>query len=261
MTIANKPTPQIKQTPRPDNITALYLGLTYEDWDDQEQWIPMMRISWDDAGYYYHSFTQAFKDNYELVKGNVLNPKRGFTQTWQDKRITGLFDGRIPRRADSMESYNLYGVGDSKGDFISLFARNGGKRHGDRYDVFPEVSPNDAGEYNFWFPVYGLPTLIAEGRDEVKAIADTIAPKQQLELEVQSSGTKIYSQKTHIGYCPEYIHYLLTNNSGCSYEIVGDIVNLDEPCYEDRVVAKLKLTSPKSIYSNHAFQPINEMPV
>ena len=261
MTIANKTSLQTQQTQRPDRVTALYIGLTYEDWNDNTLWLPMMRISWDDAGYYYHSFTQAFADNYELVKGHVLNPKRGYTQTWKDKRITGIFDGRIPRRADSMSAYDLFGVGESKGDFISLFARNGGTRHGDRYDVFPEVTPNEAGEYEFWFRIYGLPTLISEGHEEVRAIADTIQPQQKLSLKTLASSTEIFGDKVHLGHCPSYIHYLLSQNPNCGYAIVADIVNQDEFRYAYKIIAKLTVNSASSIYTNCAFKPINQMPV
>ena len=221
----------------------------------------MMRISWDDAGYYYHSFTQAFADNYELVKGNVLNPKHGYTQTWKDKRITGIFDGRIPRRADSMESYDLFGISQHKGDFISLFARNAGARHGDRYDVFPEVTPNEVGEYEFWFRVYGLPTLIREGCKAVKTIADKLEPQQKLTLKIEANKTKIYCGDVHIGHCPHYIHFFLTQNPNCKHKIVADIVNRDEYCYEDRIIVKLILTSKKPIYSYRDLQPINQMPI
>lgn len=261
MITTNKTDLEGKQSPRKDKVTALYVGLTYEDWSDVTKWLPMMRISWDDAGYYYHSFTEAFRDNYELVKGNILNPKRGYTQTLKDKRIAGIFNGRIPRRADTMELYDLFGVGDSKGDFISLFARNGGIRHGDRYDVFPEITPNTAGEYEFWFRIYDLPTLIGNGHEEVKEIADTIAVKQKLDLEVCSDETKIYCQGVHIGYCPHYIHYLLSNNPECEHEITADIVNRNELCHEDKIIAKLTLKASKSIFSCHDFRSINHMPV
>lgn len=261
MTIANKTNLEGKQSLRPDKVTALYVGVTYEDWSNKTQWLPMMRISWDDAGYYYHSFTKAFQDNYELVKGNVLNPKRGYTQTWKDKRISGIFDGRIPRRADTMELYDLFGVGDYKGDFIALFARNGGNRHGDRYDVFPEITPNAAGEYEFWFRIYDLPTFIGNGDDEVRKIADTIEVKQELDLKVGSNETKIYCQGIHIGYCPHYIHYLLSNNPEYKYEITADIVNQSEFRYAYKIVAKLSLNSDEPIFSQQDFKLINPMPV
>ena len=261
MIATNKTDLEGKQSTRQDNVTALYIGLTYEDYEDREQWLPMMRISWDDAGYYYHSFTKAFQENYELVKGNVLNPRHGYTQTWKDKRIAGIFDGRIPRRADSMESYDIFGVGDSKGDFISLFARNGGRRHGDRYDIFPEVTPNAAGEYEFWFRIYDLPTLIRHGHDEVREIADKIEVKQKLDLEVGSDETRIYCQGVHIGYCPRYVHYLLSDNPECKYDIVADIANQDEFRYAYKIIAKLSLNSDRSIFSQQDFKPINQMPV
>ncbi|MGB5633859.1 MAG: hypothetical protein WBM44_25470 [Waterburya sp.] len=261
MIATNKTDLEGKQSTRQDNVTALYIGLTYEDYEDREQWLPMMRISWDDAGYYYHSFTKAFQENYELVKGNVLNPRHGYTQTWKDKRIAGIFDGRIPRRADSMESYDIFGVGDSKGDFISLFARNGGIRHGDRYDVFPEITPNAAGEYEFWFRIYDLPTLIRDGHDEVRFVADTIEVKQRLDLEVGSDKTKIYCQGVHIGHCPHYIHYLLSNNPEYKHGIAADIVNRNELCYEDKIIAKLTLKASEPIFARHDLEPINHMPV
>ena len=251
-----------RQTLRKDLVTALYMGMTCQDSNiSKSQWLPVMRISWDDDGYYYYSYTQAFEDNYQQLKGIILNPKRGYTQTWKDKHLPMWFDGRIPKRADSMEEYDTFGLGDRQGDVIALFARNGGRRHGDNFDVFPEVRPNNKGEYCFWFRVYGLPTLIKQGDREVETIANTIAPGQKLNIELSNGFAKIHHQEVHIGHCPQYIHFLLSQNRECSYEAVADLVNQEEPCYEDKIVVKLLLKASANIYSNRAMKPINKMSV
>lgn len=259
MQISNVPS---SQTLRKDLVTGLYLGFTYQDGNtNKSNWLPVMRISWDEEGYYYYSYTQAFQDNYQQIKGIILNPKHGYTQTWKDRSLPMWFDGRIPRRPDSMQEYDLFGLGDRQKDVIALFARNGGKKHGDNFDVFPEVRPDDKGNYCFWFRVYGLPTLIKFGNEEVETIANTIVPGQKLNIKLLNGEAKIYCQGVHIGYCPQYIHFLLSLYPECKYEAVADIVNREDFRYAYRIIVKFELSSQHSIFNHKSMKSINRMPV
>ena len=206
---------ETNRTIRDDLVTALYVGVSYRNSQTNLKcWLPMVRVGWDDEGYYHWSFTQGFKAEYDELFGNILNPQRGYTQTWKDKIIPYYFKGRIPHRADSMKEYNVFGLGHKKGDFIGLLARNGGMVVGDNYDIFPEVSRDESGNYNFYFAPFGLATMIGNGDVNAKKALEQIKVGQELEIKLSDKNqAKIYLAKVLIGYCPSYINYLLRLNS------------------------------------------------
>lgn len=244
------------QTLRSDRISGLYMGYTHDN-----IWIPVRRISWDDEGYFYDSFLQGFEDNYEKIKGLVLNPAKGYTQTLKDKRVPAFLHSRIPHRSDSMVAYELLGLSQQKGDFIALVARNVGKKHGDRYDIFPELQPDNNGKYEFYFPIPGLATLIKEGNQNVRDIADNITLKAPVNLELFKDLGNIYHQGIRIGNCPQYLHYLLTNNPRAKYDLDICIINNHEFEYAYKIVAKLSICSTRSLYDLPQLAPLNFMPV
>ena len=251
-----------QQTLRQDRISALYMGINYTDIDtNSRKWIPMMRISWDNDGYYYHSYTKGFQDNYHQLKGNVLNSQRGYSQTWKDRRMTGFMNGRIPQRADSMHQYDLLGIGELKGDAIAYLSRSGGEKVGDNWDVFAEVKPNDLGLYHFYFPVKEVATLIGNGSESVKAIANSVKPEQKLDLKVNPSFTDIYCYGIRIGSTPQYLHALLSLNSDIKWTAQICMTNQHQPIYAYKMIARVSIHSSENIYTNRIFQPINKMPV
>lgn len=247
------------KTFREDNIKALYVGINYQDEADKQQWLPMVKISWN-KGYYYYSFTKGFAAHYDELKGNVLNPQRGYTQTWKDQEVPWWLNQRIPHRADSMEIYDIFGLGNHKGDFIALFARTGGRRNGDYYDLFAELAPQD-NRYEYYFPIFGLPGLVKAGKKAVAALADNIKRGQELELVLTPERCEIYCLGIYIGHTPPYLHYLLSHNPQCQYRAWTEIVNSDEYRYAYKIVGKIEVYSTSSIYSFESLQPINLMPI
>lgn len=243
-----------KQTLRKDFITGLYVGYTHYN-----NWIPVMRISWDDEGYFYKSFTVGFQDHYDEIKGLVLNPKKGYSQTDKDKRVPYPLNNRIPHRADSMTKYNLYGLTAQKGDFIALVARNCGYRNGDNFDLFPEIKANHNGQTNFYFALDGLPTLIKQGSASAKAVADNIQPGQKLDLNLDEKGN-IYCQEILIGHCPNYLQYLLSKNQ-VEYRLKTHIVNNNEQMYAYCIIIELSVHCEQNLYNLTTLETLNPMPV
>lgn len=68
------------QSSRADGITALYLGCKTNNTTGSPPptWLPIYRFSWDNDGYFYYSYTKGFQDNYERLKGHIINPDCGF---------------------------------------------------------------------------------------------------------------------------------------------------------------------------------------
>ena len=257
--LTSTPTPQ--QTQRSDRITALYIGLTYNQLEENK-WLPMMRISWDDDGNYYHSYTQAFSNNYYGLEGHVLNPERGYTKLLKEKKIIEILNNRTPRRPDSMVEYDLLGIEDLKGDAIAYLARSGGEVQSDRYDVFPEIAPNSNEVYDFYFPISGICELYSNRDLTAKIMFDLLPEGRKLELRHTVNNTEIYHLGTKIGYCPKYVSYLLkTLDNNYKYQLSVERVNKLDPRYVFRAIANLKIKSHQNLFNNPLFETIHPMPV
>ena len=266
-TIKNIASTSIKDTAvqslRTDRITALYLGCKTNDLPNLTKpiWVPIYRMSWDDEGNFYYSYTKGFERHHEQLKGHIINPDGGFNRLWKTKHLDTRFSTRIPRRAEEMKIYDLLGVGDVKGDYIAYLARSGGRRFGDNYDIFPEVQCNENGFYSFNFLIVGLGNKVKHNHDQVKLIADTIEAVEPLELKIESEHSYIFCRGVELGYCPEYIHHLIKSDSYCQHQIEIERVNPESETYGGRIVVNLQLKFDFAPWQQSEFQPINPMPV
>lgn len=251
------------QSLRADRIAALYKGCKTNELPNFPSpiWLPIYRLSWDDDGYFYYSYTKGFKDNYEQLKGHIINPDCGFNKLWITKHLDTRISTRIPRRADSMKNYDLLGVGDLKGDYIAYLARSGGKRVGDNYDIFPEVKSDANGYYNFYFPVEGLGSKVKQKDEKVQKIADTVGKSESLVLNLQKEQSYIFCQDVEIGHCPEYIHHLLQSSIYQQHQIQIEQVNHESDTYGGKIIVNLQLKFSSNPWLLREFQPLNHMPV
>jgi hypothetical protein len=251
-----------QQTPRSDGITALYMGWTYpQPKPGEPAWLPVYRMSWDDDGYFYYSYTQALKIYPERARGIIINPDCGYAGLWKTKYLDGIYSNRIPRRGDLMELYDLVGIGEKKDDWIAYLACSGGKKSGDNFDIFPELTLDENGWYHFHFPLYGLTTEIRNGNNLVREIADTIELSELLTLKINSENARIFCRNIEIGYCPSYVYYFLTSLADCKYTLELARVNRDDRRYAMRIMMKLSLQASSSIFEMSELKPINPMPV
>ena len=250
------------QSLRTDRITALYLGCKTNDLPDFPRpiWLPIYRMSWDDEGYFYYSYTKGFEQHHEQLKGHIINPIGGFSQLWKTKHLDTRFGTRIPRRHDSMSEYDWLGIGDAKGDYIACLARSGGRRFGDNYDIFPEVQPDFHGDYNFYFAVLGLIDSIKQS-DDAKTVFETLETGASLELKVGEEHSYIIGRGLELGHCPEYINRLLKLVSLQQQEIQVEQVNRQSNGYGRGIIVNLKLKFSSSPWLTEDFQPLNSMPV
>lgn len=251
------------QSSRADRIAALYLGCKTNELPDEASpiWLPIYRMSWDDEGYFYYSYTKGFKQYHEQLKGHIINPDCGFNQLWTTKHLDTRLGTRIPRRADSMQLYELLGIGDAEGDYIAYLARSGGKRVGDNYDIFPEVQCDRDGYYSFNFLIVELGNKVKQNQKQVKFIADTIEVAEPLELKIKPKHSYIFGRGVELGYCPEYIHHLLKSNIYRQHRIRIERVNHQSDTYGSRIVVNLQLKFDSIPWLLKEFQPLNPMPV
>ncbi len=254
----NKPKPNLL---RDDKIKALYVGWTDKrPQPDFPVWIPIYRMTWDNQGNFYYSYTHGFKNNLDRLKSKIVNPHCGFTQTWITPHIDPIINSRIPHRPDSMKQYDLLGLGYKKGDFIAYLSRSVGLSATDNYDIFPEVSPSALGYYHFYFPLLGLATKIRQGNHLIKKIADSLTLASQLSLKRTIVGTFVMADNEEIGRIPNYLHYLVGSTSipAHSFNIIK--INPQDRTYGGRIILSLKIKFQDNPYSRKKFQPLNPMP-
>ncbi len=245
-----------------DQIKALYVGWTDNRLTPMKPiWIPIYRMSWDNQGKFYYSYTRGFKDNLDRLKSKIVNPDCGFNQTWVTPHIDSIISSRIPHRPDSMKQYDLLGLGEEmRGDFIAYLARSGGERATDNYDIFPEVTPDMLGYYSFYFPLKGLATKIRQGNHHIKVRADNLTKTSFLSLKLTPLTTFVMIDNQEIGHIPYYLHYLLHNDADAPHFLNIVKINHEDRTYGARIILNLKIKFHSLPFSEQEFQPLNPMP-
>lgn len=251
----------MKTSLRNDGIKALYVGWT----DNRSQpdfpiWIPIYRMTWDEPGKFYYSYTHGFKDNLDRLKSKIVNPDRGFNQTWITPHIDPIISSRIPHRPDSIKQYDLLGLGDQKGDAIAYLSRSIGLSATDNYDIFPEVNPSKGGYYHFYFPLLGLATRIRQGQENIKEIVNSLTLSSKLSLKPIPFTTRVVTNNEEIGHIPNYLHYLLRSEPKAAYLFDILQINSQDRTYGARIILSLKIKFQSHPYSQQQFQSLNPMP-
>lgn len=106
-------------------------------------------------------------------------------------------------------------------DPVEFVARDGGYRHGDLCNIFPEVAPNEQGNYNFVFRGIDRWVMSSSNKPELETISVgakvTIQPptrekllsdewkKTTIEPPPEAIRMKLYAENYMVGYAPHYI--------------------------------------------------------
>jgi hypothetical protein len=251
-----------KSNPKND-INALYFGYNT---GQKPSFLPIAKMTWNAQNYYY-SYTESFASNLNTVfglKAMIINPNCGFNQTWVMDEPHNLLLSRIPRRADSLELYELLGLDSSNQDVIAYLARSGGRKIGSKITVFPQVSVDDSGYYCYYFLIQGLATKITDNNETFKTIVDSISTQDSLQiidLDNKKGISQIYLKDLCIGYCPEYISYLTMTNLkdfvSQDYRLEIVKVNRHDYTYSARVLVCLKLKFKVDPYLTSELLPLN----
>ena len=231
-----------------------------------QQWIPIERISWDGQGNYYYSYTQGFEANYQRLRSMIFNPDAGYKKVWHLKQLTPNLINRTPHRIDTLYLYDFLGIPEAKAkkDTIAYLSRSLARSHNNGYDFFPEVIPDENGNYKFYFLLLGLALLVKAQAPGVKEFADNLTGNEKLTIVIDKNQgqTKVFFDKLHIGYCPDYIHFFLTQCPVESVNLSIEQVNRDDLYYGGRILIKcsIKPFEQGQLYAHPLLHPLNYMP-
>jgi hypothetical protein len=200
---------QLKQI---NQITALFMGQT-----DLKTglWFPIKKMTWDYIdGEYLNCITvyttgarrllQMYPNNPHLVGFGSLDRVR------KDKDIYRCpFANRMPLSREPLpEKLSVLGL-DSEAservDPVKYVARSGGYRHGDNNDLFPEITPDVNGVYNFYF----LPISSYQIAHPDDGEFDYLTPGEKLNPILIDNQIKLQHLHTIIGSTPGYITELI----------------------------------------------------
>jgi hypothetical protein len=135
-------------------ITGLFMG-----WTDfySKEWFPVRKMIWIDREYhtvYLHGMlaaTEISETQRAMVKSGLVKLDR--IEVSDDIQLS--FKRRMPvhRPFTDLEKLERLGLPRSlnKFDPFEYVARTGGYMATDNYDIFPQVTPNESGIYQFYF--------------------------------------------------------------------------------------------------------------
>ena len=109
-----------------------------------------------DLSQYYFRYTEGMNQviQVSLIEKNAFihHPDRMY-QTQTTKQVSMDFESRMPLHHFKYvpKQQEWFGLPGDPIDPIRFVARSGGYRYGDSYDVFPEIKPDLAGNYHFYF--------------------------------------------------------------------------------------------------------------
>ena len=208
-----------------NKIVALFMGKMDLS---TGKWFPFQKMTWEakkDTNYLNCSISfiegaKAFRRLYPksenvISYGEVKNYPDLFSSPWRN---------RMPlSRPLELSSRNIYGFDlNKKIDPIKYVAISGGYRHGDRNCLFPELAPDERGNYNFIFRGVDSWYMPSENKPEIETIPipTQVTLKLPCEIEIEPGEwkeytpppeairMKMYAKGQLVGYAPQYIQDL-----------------------------------------------------
>ena len=143
-------------------ITGLFLG-----WQDYQSdlWLPVAKMTWaPDLSRYCKQYTKGMERAIEISpieKSSFIRHPSRLYQSQLSENESLNFKSRMPlsRTKYVPEHQQWLGLPEDPIDPIAYVSRTGGKRINDSYDVFPEVKPDQDGNYHFYFLPFDLNKL------------------------------------------------------------------------------------------------------
>ncbi len=179
-------------------ITGLFMG-----WTDpvSNQWFPIKKMTWDRSKYYtvylegMLAAMQVSEAHRTLVKSGLVKLDR--VEITDDIHVS--FRTRMPVNRPFSSEWKLRRLGLSidltQFDPFEYISRSGGYTGGDTSDLFPEVTPDELGKYNFYFGIRYI-----EGIDISEYISQL-----QIGTKLMINDGLIYHQDFLLGKSPGYI--------------------------------------------------------
>lgn len=210
-----------------NEITALFMG----ELDSKTgKWFPIKKMTWSkrrNQNYLNCSikFIQG-ASNYQALypeRKNLFIP-RDITRVmkYQDVEDCAWSDRMPVARPLEVELKKCMGLDlNSFVDPIKFVARDGGYQDGDLCGLFPEIAPDEQGNYNFMFRGIDVWVMCSDNKPELEAIPVgakvTLQPQDKLEIvsgewkkpmvepPPETIRMKMFVGKSMVGYAPPYI--------------------------------------------------------
>jgi hypothetical protein len=199
-------------------ITGLFMG-----WTDPvtKQWFPIKKMTWS-GGKYYTVHLQGLLAAMEISEGHRTLVKAGLTkpdEVYISNEIEVSFRTRMPVNRPFTDVGELERMGLSidltQFDPFEYTARSGGGIGGDTYDLFPEITPDDAGIYHFYFGIGDIDHL------DITEYIRCLELGSQLEVK----NGLVYHESSLLGQAPGYIMDFAKHHPHAVYVSVAKINN------------------------------------
>ncbi len=186
-------------------ITGLFMG-----WTDpiSQQWFPIKKMTWND-GKYYTVYLQGMRFAMEISEGQRTLVKAGLAKLEEvgiSNQIEVSFRTRMPVNRPFTDTSRLERLGLdtdlTQFDPWKYIERSGGRSGADRCDLFPEITPDEFGKYNFYFGIGSI-----DGVEIAKYICQL-----QLDSQLIIRDGLIYHQDVLLGTAPGYIADLVNHH-------------------------------------------------
>ena len=261
-----------------NQITSLFMGkLDFKT----GLWFPVKKIIWKekqndsykDCSIHFVKGAQMYSSLYSERKNLFIPKDLNRIMKYKDL-IQSPLRNRIPvARALEKEVAICLGFNsDFPIDPVEFLARDGGYRHGDLYDIFPEVAPDKRGNYNFLFRGIDIWTMSTNNKPELETIPTQanviiklpqrkIVPgewkKPMLESPPEAIRAKMYVKNQMVGYAPHYIQELYQQfKEQLKIEVFQ--VNFGVPFeYQFLFLATVNQTLAEIPYSSEKFRLLN----
>ena len=196
-------------------------------------WFPIKKMIWKekqgnsylDCSIHFIKGAQIYQSLYPERK-NLFVPKDLKRIMKYEDILSCPWRNRMPvaRPLEKELKMNLGFDSDASVDPVEFVARDGGYRNGDLCDIFPEVAPDEQGNYNFVFRGIDTWVMCSDNKPELETIPvgtkvriqplnkEKIAPgeweKPIIELPPETIRMKMYVEDRMVGYAPHYIQEL-----------------------------------------------------
>jgi hypothetical protein len=241
-------------------ITALYMGEVHYP---SGSWFPIQKLTWNRKDNRYVNckivFTEGAKELRNLYSSKTPLLLRNLTKVIKSKDIEScLWQSRLPANGNYLpDSSAIAKLGLDPGfayDPIQYASRSGGYRKGDNKDLFPEIEPDEDGNYNFYFR--GICRWNFKSRNlklETTEVGDKVLPI------IEKGEWRLKNRDLILGSMPCYIQHLYFRFKD-SLKITVAIVN-QGAFDEDLIVYKAVLNQTVGIpFIEKEYQPLTSSP-
>jgi hypothetical protein len=196
------------KTASENKITALFMGRTDKT---TGLWFPIQKMTWTHGDGEYSNCINVFTNGAKKLE--KLHPQQpniitfgSLNQTIKSPSIDSCpWSNRMPiNQEPNSDVVKFLGLDQAKLDLVKYIAIDGGYRHGDMRNIFPEVQADKNGKYNFIFRNVDSYSFSTENKPELNCIKKT----EKVMLTFLEGKLQLSCQGLFLGYAPPHIREL-----------------------------------------------------